>query len=215
MKPEQSDALLAPFPKSQIQQLPKGGIRLDYVSHGNVTRRLLEVDPEWNWEPMAFDDQGLPLFDERGGLWIKLTVCGVTRIGYGEPQGSDTYDRIKGAIGNSIRVAAMRFGVALDLWAKDMDHKIPEASPDYQPVTKRQISGLPLQTPSMTKKQSDLILKMVGPNIHYIEEFKKKHSITTTLNVAQASELIEWLKENIPKNDPWKDIPKGGLDEQE
>jgi hypothetical protein len=214
MKQEQSDALLAPFPKSQIQQLPKGGIRLDYVSHGNVTRRLLEVDPDWNWEPMAFDDQGLPLFDERGGLWIKLTVCGVTRIGYGEPQGSDAYDRIKGAIGNSIRVAAMRFGVALDLWAKDFDQNIPEASPDYKPAPKRQINGLPLQTPSMTKKQSDLILKMVGPNIHYIEEFKKKHSITTTLNVAQASELIEWLKETIPKNDPWADIPKGGLDEE-
>lgn len=214
MKPEQSDALLAPFPKSQIQQLPKGGIRLDYVSHGNVTRRLLEVDPEWNWEPMSFDNQGLPLFDERGGLWIKLTVCGVTRIGYGEPQGSDTYDRIKGAIGNAIRVAAMRFGVALDLWAKDLDHHIPEASNDYQPTVKRQVSGLPLQTPSMTKKQSDLILKMVGPNIHYIEDFKKKHNITTTLNVAQASELIEWLKESIPKNDPWKDIPKGGLDEE-
>jgi hypothetical protein len=214
MKPEQSDALLAPFPKSQIQQLPKGGIRLDYVSHGNVTRRLLEVDPEWNWEPMSFDDQGLPLFDERGGLWIKLTVCGITRIGYGEPQGSDTYDRIKGAIGNAIRVAAMRFGVALDLWAKDLDHNIPEASNDYQPMVKRQVSGLPLQTPSMTKKQSDLILKMVGPNIHYIEDFKKKHNITTTLNVAQASELIEWLKESIPKNDPWKDIPKGGLDEE-
>jgi hypothetical protein len=214
MKPEQSDALLAPFPKSQIQQLPKGGIRLDYVSHGNVTRRLLEVDPDWNWEPLSFDDQGLPLFDERGGLWIKLTVCGITRIGYGEPQGSDTYDRIKGAIGNAIRVAAMRFGVALDLWAKDLDHTIPEASSDYQPAPKRQISGLPLQTPSMTKKQSDLILKMVGPNIHYIEEFKKKHNITTTLNVAQASELIEWLKESIPKNDPWADIPKGGLDEQ-
>ena len=214
MKPEQSETLLAPFPKSQIQQLPKGGIRLDYVSHGNVTRRLLEVDPDWNWEPMAWDVQGLPLFDERGGLWIKLTVCGVTRIGYGEPQGSDAYDRIKGAIGNAIRVAAMRFGVALDLWAKDMDHNIPEASSDYQPAPKRQINGLPLQTPSMTKKQSDLILKMVGPNIHYIEEFKKKHSITTTLNVAQASELIEWLKETIPKNDPWADIPKGGLDEE-
>ena len=214
MKPEQADALLAPFPKSQIQQLPKGGIRLDYVSHGNVTRRLLEVDPDWNWEPLAFDDQGLPLFDERGGLWIKLTVCGVTRIGYGEPQGSDTYDRIKGAIGNAIRVAAMRFGVALDLWAKDLDHYIPEASPDYQPAVKRQVSGPPLQPPSMTKKQSDLILKMVGPNIHYIEDFKKKHNITSTLNVAQASELIEWLKETIPKNDPWADIPKGGLDEQ-
>lgn len=214
MKPEQSEALLAPFPKSQIQQLPKGGIRLDYVSHGNVTRRLLEVDPDWNWEPMAFDDNGLPLFDERGGLWIKLTVGGITRIGYGEPQGSDAYDRIKGAIGNAIRVAAMRFGVALDLWAKDFDHNIPEASPDYQPAPKRQINGLPLSTPSMTKKQSDLILKMVGPNIHYIEEWKSSKGIKDTLNVAQASELIEWLKERIPKNDPWKDIPKGGHDEE-
>lgn len=214
MKPEQSDALLSPFPKSQIQQLPKGGIRLDYVSHGNVTRRLLEVDPEWNWEPLSFDDQGLPLFDERGGLWIKLTVCGVTRIGYGEPQGSDTYDRIKGAIGNAIRVAAMRFGVALDLWAKDFDQNIPEVSPDYQPAIKPRINGVPLSTPSMTKKQSDLILKMVGPNIHYIEEWKSSKGIKDTLNVAQASELIEWLKERIPKNDPWKDIPKGGSDEE-
>lgn len=214
MKPEQSNALLAPFPKSQIQQLPKGGIRLDYVSHGNVTRRLLEVDPEWNWEPMSLDDQGLPLFDERGGLWIKLTVCGVTRIGYGEPQGSDTYDRIKGSISNSIRVAAMRFGVALDLWAKDMDHNIPaEASSDYKPAPVRQVNGLPLQIPSMTKKQSDLILKMVGPNVHYIEEFKHSKGITSTLNVAQASELIEFLKTTIPIKDPWTDIPKGGLDD--
>jgi hypothetical protein len=214
MKAEQSEALLAPFPKSQIQQLPKGGIRLDYVSHGNVTRRLLEVDPEWNWEPMSFDDQGLPLFDERGGLWIQLTVCGITRIGYGEPQGSDAYDRIKGAIGNAIRVAAMRFGVALDLWAKDFDQSIPESSSDYQPTIKKNINGLPLQTPNMTKKQSDLILKMVGGNLHYITEFKTKNQITGTLNVAQASELIEWCKENIPKNDPWLDIPKGGHDEE-
>ena len=215
MKPEQSDALLAPFPKSQIQQLPKGGIRLDYVSHGNVTRRLLEVDPDWNWEPMAFDESGLPLFDERGGLWIKLTVCGVTRYGYGEPQGSDTYDRIKGAIGNAIRIAAMRFGVALDLWAKDFDQHIPDTSADYQPAPKRQISGLPLQTPNMTKKQSDLILKMVDGNIHYIEEWKTSKGIKGTLDVGQASQLIEWLKENVPKNDPWKDIPKGGSDEEE
>jgi hypothetical protein len=219
MKPEESNALLAPFPKSQIQQLPKGGIRLDYVSHGNVTRRLLEVDPEWNWKPLGLDEHGLPLFDERGGLWIELTVCGVTRIGYGEPQGSDAFDRIKGAIGNAIRVGAMRFGVALDLWAKDMehhDHNIPvEAAKDYQPAPKRAINGQPLPVPSMSKKQSDLILKMVGSNVHLIDEFKVEKGITTTLNVAQASELIEWLKVTTPLIlDPWaKDIPKGGYDD--
>jgi hypothetical protein len=119
MKQEQQDALRAPFAKEKIQKLPTGGLQLDYVSHAWVTDRLLQVDPTWNWEPVAFDDQGLPKFDENGGLWIKLTVCGVTRYGYGEPQGRDKFDTVKGSIGNAIRNSAMRFGVALDLWAKE------------------------------------------------------------------------------------------------
>jgi len=119
MKQEQQDALRAPFPKEQIQKLPTGGLQLDYVSHAWVTDRLLQVDPAWTWEPVAFDADGLPKFDENGGLWIKLTVCGVTRYGYGEPQGRDKFDARKGAISNALRVAACRFGVALDLWAKE------------------------------------------------------------------------------------------------
>ena len=119
MKQEQQDALRAPFAKEKIQKLPTGGLQLDYVSHAWVTDRLLQVDPTWNWEAAAFDDSGLPKFDENGGLWIKLTICGVTRYGYGEPQGRDKFDAKKGAIGNAIRNAAMRFGVALDLWAKE------------------------------------------------------------------------------------------------
>lgn len=216
MEKQQSEALLRPFDKSQIQQLPKGGMKLDFVSHGNVTRRLLEVDPDWNWEPMAYDVTGLPLFDERGGLWIKLTVCGVTRIGYGEPQGSDQYDRTKGAIGNAIRVAAMRFGVALDLWAKEDSTPVTyrDVSPDYEPKITKAVNGLPLPTPPMSKKQSDFILKLVGPNIHLIDEWKKSKSIKGTLNVAQATELIDHLKVNVPLMDPWaNDIPKGGNDE--
>ena len=129
MKQEQQDALRAPFPKEQIQKLPTGGLQLDYVSHAWVTDRLLQVDPMWTWEPVAFDSDGLPKFDNNGGLWIKLTVCGVTRYGYGEPQGRDKFDACKGAIGNAIRVAALRFGVALDLWAK-------ESPGETKPVTK-------------------------------------------------------------------------------
>ena len=119
MKQEQQDALRAPFSKEKIQKLPTGGLQLDYVSHAWVTDRLLEVDPSWTWEPVAFDESGLPKFDENGGLWIKLTVCGVTRYGYGEPQGRDKFDLKKGSIGNAVRNASMRFGVALDLWTKE------------------------------------------------------------------------------------------------
>ena len=129
MKQEQQDALRAPFAKEQIQKLPTGGLQLDYVSHAWVTDRLLKVDPSWNWEPVAFDTDGLPKFDENGGLWIKLTVCGVTRYGYGEPATRDKYDQKKSAIGNAVRNAAMRYGVALDLWAKEAPAPPAETKP--------------------------------------------------------------------------------------
>jgi hypothetical protein len=119
---EQAKKLREPFPKSAIGKLPKAGLQLDFVGHAAVTQRLLEVDAEWTWEPMGYDASGLPAFDEHGGLWIRLTACGVTRCGYGEPMGGDVFDRRKGAIGNAIRNAAMRFGVALDLWSKDDIH---------------------------------------------------------------------------------------------
>src|SRR3546814_16384924 len=68
-------------------------VHLDYVGHAALTDRLLDTDPEWSWEPVAFTEQGLPAFDQSGGLWIKLTVCGVTRLGYGHAAGKPNQDR--------------------------------------------------------------------------------------------------------------------------
>ena len=145
MKQEQQDALRAPFPKEQIQKLPTGGLQLDYVSHAWVTDRLLQVDPLWTWKPLAFTESGLPAFDNNGGLWIELTVCGVTRYGYGEPQGRDKFDQTKGAIGNAIRNAAMRFGVALDLWAKEAPAETkpaPKATKELSTATQKMIERI-------------------------------------------------------------------------
>lgn len=142
------EKLRAPFPAHQISKLPKPtkaqtdavkadfkkGVRcqicgswhhpdvihLDYVGHAALTDRLLDTDPSWSWEPVAFRD-GLPAFDDTGGLWIKLTVCGVTRLGYGHAAakpGADPGAREKEVIGDALRNAAMRFGAALDLWHK-------------------------------------------------------------------------------------------------
>lgn len=138
------DALRKPFPSETVGKLPRltcqacskssgkvcpehrknrcqacgnyistAHIDLDYVGHAVVTDRLLAVDPTWTWEPAGTDDRGLPAFDKDGGLWIRLTVNGVTRLGYGD--GPDPKQRI----GDAIRNAAMRFGVALDLWSKE------------------------------------------------------------------------------------------------
>lgn len=126
------------FPDNQISKLPKpkskdspkgkcqecGGwhglpaVHLDYVGHAALTARLLDADPAWFWEPVGFDDKGLPALDAAGGLWIKLTVCGVTRFGYGDAQGKTGPDAMKERIGDALRNAAMRFGAALELWHK-------------------------------------------------------------------------------------------------
>ena len=119
-------------------------IHIDYVGHADVTDRLLSVDPEWDWQPKATDpdpdllkaalasgdpeivrqviENAPPKFEEDRngnpvGLWIKLTVGGKTRLGFGSCP-SNQNDAAKVLIGDALRNAAMRFGVALDLWAK-------------------------------------------------------------------------------------------------
>lgn len=130
--------LRQPFPKHQISKLPKptskdnpkgkcaecGGwhglpaVHLDYVGHAALTDRLLESDPAWTWDFVAVDAVGNPVFDKNGGFWINLTICGVTRKGYGHADGGTDGDSIKEAIGDALRNGAMRFGAALDLWHK-------------------------------------------------------------------------------------------------
>lgn len=125
--------LRVPFPPHQISTLPKGGVKLSYVGHAALTDRLLDVDPTWNWEPLALDARGLPVLDEHGGLWIRLTVCGMTRLGYGDAGQKKGGDAMKERIGDALRNAAMRFGAALDLWHKGELHaeeKEPEAAPE-------------------------------------------------------------------------------------
>lgn len=149
MNAEQAKKLREPFSGDAVSTLPKpykrdsqkgtcrecGGyhglpaVHLDYVGHADVTDRLLAVDPEWSWEPLALDENGLPAFDHLGGLWIRLTVCGVSRLGYGDAQGKTGANAIKECIGDGIRNAAMRFGVALDLWRKEWKAEAAAESP--------------------------------------------------------------------------------------
>lgn len=139
------DMLRAPFKKDEIELLPKftgrkvkgnpipreaykhcdtcGGyhpfpcVHLKYVGHASITMRLNEVDPAWNWEPVATDKDGLPLVKD-GSLWIRLTVLGITRLGVGDAQGKSGPDAMKEIVGDALRNAAMRFGVGTYLWSK-------------------------------------------------------------------------------------------------
>lgn len=129
-------------------RLTTAHLHIDYVGHAEVTDRLLDADLEWNWRPMAFTPQGLPQFDEHGGLWMYLTVGGVERIGYGHADGKAGPNAIKEAIGDALRNSGMRFGVALDQWAKsdlhakdDQDDDVPPPAED-QPASSEQINSI-------------------------------------------------------------------------
>lgn len=144
MTPEKAAALREPFPESAIGKLPKAGVQLDYVGHAAVTDRLLAVDPTWTWEPMALDAAGLPVIRVAGKdaeLWIRLTICGVTKPGVGTAP-ANSFDLPKQLVSDALRNAAMRFGVAVDLWAKEDLHDIQDPPTPEPSVSAEQAKKL-------------------------------------------------------------------------
>ena len=195
------------FPKHQISKLPKptkrqtdavlndfkngarckicGGwhhpevIHLDYVGHAALTDRLLDCDARWNWEPVSTTDDGTPKFDSVGGMWIRLTVCDVTRLGYGHAEGKSGGDAIKEVIGDALRNAAMRFGAALDLWhkgdlhmAEDDDGNTTAANPPkHRAVDNRPDNTNKIAPPPANDKEAARIISIMGA-ITDMDEFK-------------------------------------------
>jgi len=114
-------------PEDLIDTLPKAGMQLRYLSHVWVSRAFSEIDPEWTWAPMSYDDAGQPVLerDSQGqpvGMWITLTICGTTIPGYGSVDPGKR-DAIKELIGDALRNAGMRRGVAGSLWTKEKPSK--------------------------------------------------------------------------------------------
>jgi len=106
---------------SMVGKLPRGGTQLDYVGHAEVTKILLEVDPLWSLEPVAFDEAGLPAREKVGtmiqaGFW--MTVLGHRRYCVGSVEDRKV-DIGKELVSDAIRNGAMRFGIALSLWSKE------------------------------------------------------------------------------------------------
>ncbi|MGE5566198.1 MAG: hypothetical protein ACM3YN_08590 [Parcubacteria group bacterium] len=211
--------LRAPFPPNAISKLPKPtkaqtdavkadfkkGIRckecgswhhpdvvhLDYVGHAALTDRLLDVDPNWSWEPVAFNDAGLPAFDATGGLWIRLTVCGITRLGYGHAAskpGMDPGAREKEVIGDALRNAAMRFGAALDLWHKGVLHA--DEAPE-EPAPPRQNEATRAYTLSERADRLEATLKGVKTRADLERAFKLASGLLAELDLKDPERLAD------------------------
>ena len=221
------EKLRKPFPKNQIGKLPKptkkqteeakgpkwNGIKckicgawhhkdvvhLDYVGHASLTDRLLDVDPNWNWQPMGTDDRGLPAFDNTGGLWIRLTVLGMTRLGYGDAASAGATKEI---IGDALRNAGMRFGMALDLWHKGELHVDEEP----EKTTEKKKEETIVKPVRATLNAS--LAKIKDPKIfgQMVERFAKKYGPGI------------WADKTGHKNETWKhlfDTHGGKFDKKE
>lgn len=195
---KQLELLRKPFSQDDINVIPKpyknagkpefcstcGGrhglpaAHLSYVGHAALTNRLLEVDPMWNWEPVATDVNGLPLI-VNGGMWIRLTVCGVTRLGYGDCMLKTGHNAIKETIGDALRNAGMRFGCALDMWHKgdkpfDIDIELEEIAPQITSTENKSKQEKPANTPPQKKKEEPTKEKATVEAIKgYIDAFCK------------------------------------------
>ncbi len=158
--------LRKPFPAERVLKLPATNKRpeLDYVSHADVTDRLLQVDPEWSWEwgvddpatgrpskelsltredRVLRDREGQEFTHSEWALWMALKVNGVTKrdVGYAP---ADKDEVLKHVVSDALRRCAMRFGVALDLWMKD-DTEAPAAAHSAGPVVGCPQCGKPLR----------------------------------------------------------------------
>lgn len=112
------DQYATPDPKI-VGTIPRNGINLAYVSHADITKILIEVDPEWSWQPIAWEN-GRPAINVENGtatMWATLTLLGKSMLGVGSVR-ADKQDLDKELVGDFLRNAAMRFGIALSLWSK-------------------------------------------------------------------------------------------------
>jgi hypothetical protein len=237
--------LRKPFTENQISQLPKpdkrqteivkndyrqgirctvcGGwhhkdvIHLPYVGHAALTDRLLDCDPEWNWEPLSLDSNGLPMIKD-GGLWIKLTVCGVTRLGYGDADDKKGGNAIKEMIGDALRNAAMRFGAALDLWHKGDLHV-----DDEEPTGKERLQVEPEpQKPEIEPNKPPLLPNMVKAWTNAKAAYKRDgnfYSILQRYSLSAADKTLLMQECDSADNheviDDYDDVPINWIDDKE
>jgi len=227
--------LREPFPPNQISKLPKetraqiearktnkslmvwkcpvcGGphhkdaVHLDYVGHAAATDRLLDADPRWTWDPVP-DASSIGLPVSPGGMWIKLTVDGVSRYGFGCADGKSGGDAVKEIIGDAIRNAGMRFGMALDLWHKGDLHveEAEEAAPaqpvqhaiEHQPEEPAGARKPPLKGPIKTRGALRIACGQFVSELHACADTDMLNEFLATEDavalVAQVSDESEFL----------------------
>lgn len=163
-----------PDPKI-VGKLPKGGIQLDFVGHADITRILIEIDPNWRLVPIAWEN-GRPacnIVNDMATMWFEMTLLGTSRLAIGSAK-ANSQDLDKVLYGDALRNGAMRFGIGLSLWTKqewdDLNHHpapakpAPTSAPRSAPKMKTPLSQEQIDQFTNACKQAGLDPDVVATN---------------------------------------------------
>lgn len=132
--------LSRPFPDSLIKQKP-GKFAADYVDHGTVVQRLLEVLGPFDWEitsPITNADGVIvgcicTMHAEVDGVEVHIS-----EVGDVEHPGANSATNLKTASSDALKRCAMRLGVGLHLWVGKenyyLDRALKKDMDDFDPV---------------------------------------------------------------------------------
>jgi hypothetical protein len=111
--------LARPFPPAMIEKKPGAKYSADFVSHGTVTARLLEVLGPFDWSiaKIITNADGIAV----GCIGrLEVEVDGrpvvIEEVGDVEHPGTNSASNLKNASSDALKRAAMRLGLGLHLW---------------------------------------------------------------------------------------------------
>jgi len=124
-----------PDPKI-VNTIPRNGQSLSYVSHAEITRILIEIDPLWSWEPIEWVNGRPAIHIENGTatMWGRMTLLGKPMVCVGSAR-SDKADYEKELVGDLLRNGSMRYGICISLWLKQEQGASSSPRPQLRAVT--------------------------------------------------------------------------------
>ena len=208
-----------PDPKI-VNTIPRNGVALAYVSHADINRILIEVDPNWNWEPCGWIEgrPAIHIVNGNATMWIRMTLLGKTLIGVGSAK-ADKPDLDKELVGDAMRNAAMRFGICLSLWSKQETptanyqkpalRAVTDAFPGSTVVTNQNTGNTGGATKAMPARQASAGNPVSDKQIFLINKLSKEQGVNlltfaaeiigrevnaiNALNSREASQIIDRL----------------------
>jgi hypothetical protein len=179
------DEYATPDPKI-VGTIPRNGINLAYVSHADITKILIEIDPSWNWQPVAWDNgrPAITVMNDTATMWASLTLLGKTLLGVGTAKANKP-DLDKELIGDFLRNAAMRFGISLSLWSKQdwSDQTTVTSLPRVQAQRAEAAEPYVSNHPAKGVPSPKVVKEFIDDNMPSFDEIKEIFGATEVTNI--------------------------------